>query len=110
MDAEGTLEQMVQTFGDFNVQPWVDVLEHDLFDQIGAYLLLVLKETIRTSTVIGSGQFRRYTRCLLDTWRLRFGAPSIARSRFGIFAWLRQTLLDVKVERREEIRKDVEGS
>lgn len=42
MDAEWTLEQMVQALGDLNVQPWVAVLEHDLFDKIRAQLFLVL--------------------------------------------------------------------
>ena len=42
MDAEGTLEQMVETLGDLNIQSWVAVLEHDLFHEIRAQLFLVL--------------------------------------------------------------------
>ena len=35
MDAEGRLEQMVETFGDSNVQPGISKLKHDFVKDVG---------------------------------------------------------------------------
>ena len=38
MNTEGTLQQMINPFADIHIEPWVAVLQHDLFLKVLALL------------------------------------------------------------------------
>ena len=93
MDAERTLEQMVETLGDLNIQSWVAVLEHDLFHEIRAQLFLVLnRKELNTSPSRVDGQvttgqltgylameFWRAFHLSLEVRHLRIASPNSSR-------------------------------